>query len=201
MSCTGPTSIMRVAVASALVVGLAGMLALAGREPAPEHIRIHASSLRFTLEELVRGADAVAIAEVVGTVNVHWNSEDGRRWTAAGDESSRPFSSQPFIYRDEDVRVLRAVLGTVPPDITVRSVGGKVDNVTMEMEGQPQLVVGTRYLMFLTLAETPTRGGVERAWTIVSSEQGIFTSHDGDVWMNPAGLRITEEDIGEVASE
>jgi len=85
----------------------------------------------LTLDDLIRKADRVLLAEVVGARCV---GERGR------------------IYTHTEVRVQEQLKGKGRPagsTVVVRQMGGELDGVVMGIAGTPELKVGAAYLLFL----------------------------------------------------
>jgi len=182
-------------ISGVLVVGfvlVAVASSMLNRPDPHRYISVDASYPSFTLVDIARRSDAVAILEFGGTTRAFWNSSDNKEWapeTASG--------KQAWIYRDDGFRVLKVLRGSLPtPTLTVRGVGGTVGDVTVTLEGQVDWVTDLPYLMFLRQDNTPFREGFERAWTVVWTGHGALESLGGGRWSNAVGtLSLTEADL------
>ena len=105
----------------------------------------------------------------------------------------RPSHVGAWIYRDEGFEVQRVLRGDVPASLTIRGVGGTVADVQMVYHGQPVLRVGRPYLVFLAYEQTPTREGLEGAWTILNMELGVFEPADTGRWRNVTSDEVIAE--------
>lgn len=77
-------------------------------------------------------------------------------------------------------------------------VGGQVENVRMDYEGQVDWVKGGRYLLFLRQDDTPFEAGSERVWTVVWTGSGSFEPSAGR-WMNADQvLDLSPDDVADL---
>lgn len=80
----------------------------------------------------------------------------------------------------------------------MRGVGGHVENVHMEYEGQVDWVKGGRYLLFLRQDDTPFEAGSERARTVVWTGSGSFAPSEGG-WKNAdQTLVLSPDDVADL---
>lgn len=155
-------------------------------------LRIDGTFPAYSMRDLAAAAEAIAIVAPTGKSDVHWNSRDNAEWTGTG-VSSR----HPYIYRDDEVKVVRSLKGASPqPTMTIRGIGGTIGDVTMQMDGQPEWQVGQRYVVFLRQEKTPTKEGSEVAWTVVWMANGVFADAGSGLWRQPGGpMSLTDQDL------
>lgn len=169
---------------------------LGGRQPgtdtvgSPRYFHVDGTIPEFDAADLVTLADAIAVIEPIGTSREHWNSADNTPW-ALEDVGLRS-----HILRDQDVTVDATVKGSVPGSFVLRGFGGTVRDISVEYDDEPTLEAGHRYLAFLRNGDIPTRDGVESSWFLLYQQHGLFTLDQDGVWVNPAGFRINEDEIG-----
>ncbi len=156
---------------------------------ATHHYRLSGSYPEYSVEDLLALTDAVAIVTPKGDPTVHWNSADNTPW-ALGDVGRRS-----FIYADQPVSVERLLSGELPGELVVRSVGGIVGDYELEFEEAPVWDRNVQVLVLLRSEKTPTKEGVEVAWTVVRSGHGVFTQSSDGLWKNPLDISIAEEDV------
>lgn len=174
------------------VVGLGLSLANGVGAAPPRTISYDATFPSYDIEDLVAAADVVAIVQPTGEKEVHWNNSDNTEW------KSETSARGAYIYRDDELRVLRVVRGQLDEEaITVRGIGGTVEDVHMHFDEQPEWHRDTRYLVFLSREETPTREGTEQMWTIVWIGHGAFEATSALEWTNHNGVQVAEGDLTE----
>lgn len=164
---------------------MVGLLLLAGvalsgllRGEPTTVIRVEPVFAEQDVRALAADAETIAILRPTGSTDVHWNSADGQPWTAES------LAHGAWIYRDDEMEVVRTIRGVLPDTIVVRGVGGKVGNVEMVYEGQPEWRAGQSYLVLLRQEQTPTREGFELHWTVPFHDLGVFESVGPDAWVN-----------------
>jgi len=124
--------------------------------------------IRESLDELVRSNRTIVVGEVVDT-HSYWNA-DGT-----------------FILTDVRVIAHDVLKGNAQDrEITLTVMGGQVGEITTLIIGNPDLVPGNSYVLFLNDEELP--GG--KALTVRSLVQGTF-----DVKMGRDGLRAISQAI------
>ena len=136
-----------------LVVGLVAALAFLAA-PSPMWLgppMAEASvALAVTLEELVDHADLAVIGRATKR-HSQWEEVGGSR----------------RIVTYTRLEQLRAVAGTAPDELWVRTLGGAVDDIGQQVEGEARLPLGSRSLLFLT--HSP-----DDAWVVTARAQGHF---------------------------
>ncbi|HKY31504.1 MAG TPA: hypothetical protein VJV23_03125 [Candidatus Polarisedimenticolia bacterium] len=159
-------------IASRWIIGLRGpglalaLLALA--------VPAHATTLkRMDLSELVRGADRVVHARAAGT-RVYWD----------------PSGTQ--IYTDTRFEVVEEAKGRGPRTLTLTTLGGRMGEVVMSVEGTPAFEQGSEAVLFTAAAPDGRRH-------LVGFSQGVMRviedSRTGDrfaVSETPAGVTVME---------
>ncbi len=192
---------IRSAVLAALsIVALvsAGVFAFENAEPQfSKVIAIDGLFPPITIEDLEEAADAIVILTATGKKNTHWNSANGRVWTS--DDDRHP----AYIYRDEQVNVIRVLRGSITPgSVGLRQYGGVADGVKMIFGEDRVLEPGRQYLAFLDIDQTPTELGVESRWTIVRMGDGLFDRLEGvGYWVNDhAKLAVSDEALEALSS-
>lgn len=123
--------------------------------------------IRESLDELVRSNRTIVVGEVVD-MHSYWNA-DGT-----------------FILTDVRVVAHDVLKGNVKDEVTLTVMGGQVGETTTLILGNPDLVPGNSYVLFLNDEELP--GG--KALTVRSLVQGAF-----DVKMGRDGLRAISQAI------
>jgi len=166
-----------VALASLLLVAVVIAAELASAAPI-RVITVFGSTPEVSIRDRISGADAIAVLKFTGESRAHWNSADGREWKAAS------LARGAWIYRDDVMEVVQTFRGNLPPEITVRSVGGVVEDVRMDYDGQPEWPAGQHYLVLLERQPTPTKESFEEAWTPFYMDLGVFVRDDNDGWRN-----------------
>lgn len=122
--------------------------------------------IRESLDELVRSNRTIVVAEVVDA-HSYWNA-DGT-----------------FILTDVRIAAHDVLKGNVKDrELTVTIMGGRVGETTTLIIGNPELVPGNSYVLFLNDEDLP--GG--KALTVRSLVQGIF-----DVKIGKDGLRAISQ--------
>lgn len=178
---------MAILMGLAIAAGLSA--ATLGSSPA-DRIRISASRPSYSLADLERASEAIAVVEFQATDRVFWNSRANARW-----QPEVASGKLALIYRDDVFNVLETLKGALPASLIIRGVGGQIDNVRMDYEGQVDWQVGSRYLLFLRKDDTPFDVGTERVWTIVWTGSGSFAQR-ADRWINADGiLNVTVDDV------
>lgn len=110
----------------------------------------HATSIRgFTLPQLHEEADVIAVGQITGQ-HAFWND------------------AHDTIYTHYDITVTQTVKGAKRTTLTLRLMGGQVDDVRLSISGNPELQVGERVLIaardqgeFVTLV-----GMAQGKWTV-----------------------------------
>ena len=170
---------VRLLAAVGLLVLLSAIAGLASHAQPREHIVVDSSYANVDAQGLKRAADAVVVVEFLGHTKMFWNSSDNKPW-----EPEIGNGIRAWIYRDDQFRVLRTLYGNAPgAEVVVRGIGGTVDNVTMDYDGQVDWQEGETYLLFLRLDNTPFENGWERVWTVVWTGHGSF-KHISNGWQN-----------------
>lgn len=156
------------------------MVALVGQQQA-RTITVHRSMPDYSLGDLASQATLVALVEVRTLEQAHWSSPGNREWKA------EPLEPPAYIYRDHIVSVVEVLKGSPPAgQFQIRTVGGKVGNVQMVVDGSADWNAGAQYLAFLRYIDTPIRGGREPAWVVAHDGEGLFASEGGS-WRQLAG--------------
>jgi hypothetical protein len=107
-------------------------------------------ALAVTLEELVDHADLAVVARA---------TERHSQWEEIG--GSRRIVTYTRL------ELLRTVGGPPPDELWVRTLGGAVDAIGQQVEGEARLPLGSRSLLFLT--HSP-----DDAWVVTARAQGHF---------------------------
>lgn len=175
-----------VAVVGLPVIGTFLTKELVPYEPATV-ITVDGIRPEWTPADLLAEADAIAIVEPTGQMDVHWNSADRRQW---GPGSG---ARVPWIYRDDRMRLVRTFRGSLPEVFDLRGVGGTVGDVHMDYVDQPDWQVGQRYLVLLEQEDTPTKEGFERMWSVFQMELGTFVPDGPGRWRNVDSSAVLEE--------
>jgi hypothetical protein len=131
-----------------------------------------------SLDNLIADSQVIVVGEVLSLGPHRWNTPDGRL--------PEPYRSGkvPFemiIFSDAQFRVTQTLKGEVPnPILQLRMFGGTVEDITVELEAQTQLLQGAEYLLFLMLDETGTTAqyGPGHYYLLTPSFQ-TFTILDG----------------------
>lgn len=113
--------------------------------------------LQLTEEDLVSRADLVVQGRVL-EVRSFWNKE------------------KTTIFSEARIQVEDAVVGKASPIVIVRTVGGQVGDVRIELAGGPELKAGDRQLIFLKRqgdGALRILGGRQGQYRIRSNAQGI----------------------------
>ncbi len=185
------TTLATLAVGFTLII-----VALMGARPGVRRVTVYAGAYPpISVSELVAKADAIALVRPTGEDSERWNSADGRAWTS--DDREHP----AYIYRDEDVTVVKVLRGTLAEGaLVVRQVGGEADGVRMHFEDDPDWQPDSTYLAFLREYETPTQTGTERRWTILWQDRGVFSSDGRGGWTNTrSGEAIARDELATLA--
>ena len=125
--------------------------------------------IRESLDELVRSNRTIVVGEVVD-VHSYWNA-DGT-----------------FILTDVRVATHDVLKGKVQDrELTLTLMGGRVGETTTLIIGNPELIPGNSYVLFLNEEDLPGR----KALTVRSLVQGAF-----DVKMGKDGLRAVSQANG-----
>lgn len=125
--------------------------------------------IRESLDELVRSNRTIVVGEVVD-VHSYWNA-DGT-----------------FILTDVRVAAHDVLKGNVQNrELTLTLMGGRVGETTTLIIGNPKLIPGNSYVLFLNDEDLPGA----RALTVRSLVQGAF-----DVTIGKDGLRAVSQAIG-----
>jgi hypothetical protein len=125
--------------------------------------------IRTSLDDLVRGNATIVVAEVVD-VHSYWN-EDGT-----------------FILTDVRVAASDVLKGRLQDrELTVTLMGGRVGDITTLIIGNPELIPGNSYVLFLNEEDLPGT----RARTVRDLVQGVF-----DVRIGRDGLRAVSQANG-----
>lgn len=125
--------------------------------------------IRESLDELVRSNRTIVVGEVVG-VHSYWNA-DGT-----------------FILTDVRVAAHDVLKGNVQDrELTLTIMGGRVGETTTLIIGNPELIPGNSYVLFLNEEDLPGA----RALTVRSLVQGAF-----DVRIGKDGLRAISQANG-----
>jgi hypothetical protein len=181
-------------VLATLVVVASGALLWGGTRP-HRIAEMHPASAPRTLANMWESADIVAVMSPVGTSKVHWNSANGLEW------KSPLLGSAALIVRDDDFEVIEVLKGLPQPNIlTIRGVGGTVDDVTMIYDGQVDWTKGRHYLLFLRRSETPTKEGFEAAWTEVEIGQTALEQTPNGRWSNHGLLEVTLDEVARLGT-
>jgi hypothetical protein len=184
----------RLATLLALLIGVVALTVVLARPTPPVRmIMLHPVSPLFAPSDLLSNAEAIVLADFQETLRASWNSLDGREWTSSS--PSRP----AFIYSDDRLRFAATLRGPNANTVDVRTVGGVVGDVEMVLDNQPHWRSGQRYLLFLRQEDTPLQDGVERRWTVLWSEQGVFEPDGGGDWINRAtGVVISDAQLASI---
>ncbi len=172
---------MRIVGVIARIAALVVAFGWVGRSPvsAPTTVHIFGSLPNYDVADLAQYADAVALISPVGQPVVHWNSADNEPWAPDA------FGVRSHIYRDQSVKVVRVIEGSLPGDMLVlRGLGGTIRDVEIRYEDAASFVIGEQYIAFLRQVDTPTRDGFERAWTLVWQRHGLFREISPGEWSN-----------------
>lgn len=120
-----------------------------------------------------------------------WNNTDNTEWGDLGVDA--------YIYRDSEVRVVRALRGSLPSTVTVRGLGGTVGDVTLDFEGgATEWIAGDRYLVFLEVGPFPMRDRSEPFWTPVRLSQGVFEQTESGWRDSIQSLEISDDELSQL---
>lgn len=182
-------------VASLLLAALALVPVLGSREDVERRTTFRGSYPEVGWAQLAAKADAIAEVVVEGSPTVHWNSSDGKEWTA------RAETDRAYIYTDWTLRVEVVHKGDMKPGpIELRLPGGLVNGVEMVFEDSPVLESGDRFLALLDLRPTPTQFGTQERWVVHWQHLGVSRADGPGRWRNDAlGIVVTEADVKEAA--
>jgi len=109
-----------------------------------------ATAIAATLEQLIDGADTVVVGKVVA-IESRWNAEHTK------------------IYTYTTLEVEEYLKGDGPSTVTIRALGGQVDDKVMYVEGIPRFQLDRREAVFLETFAPEADTFSIRAW-----EQGRF---------------------------
>ena len=144
---------LRLRALGPLAIGLAAALAFFAVSPgrlAGPPVAEASVSLAVTLDELVSHADLVLVGRATERHSEWEDIGEGRR-----------------IVTYTRIELVRTMGGTPPEQLWVRTLGGVVDRIGQQVEGEARLPVGSRALLFLTRAP-------DDAWVVTARAQGHF---------------------------
>lgn len=159
----------------ALIIGIAVVGAIAiligSKSVAPRPmmtITYEGTKPQFTLSDLVRQAEVIALVRIEVLGDARWGSADNKQW--------EPELLEPpaFIYTDDRAAVTRVLKGSLSGFVTIRRIGGVVGDVHMVAPDEPEWKAGHDYLVLLEQREMPTKEGRETAWRAVFDSDGAF---------------------------
>lgn len=152
-----------------------------------QHTVVSSVSFEYTLDELTKSAQAIAVVRATGSDRVHWNNADNVKWVSSS-------AGGAMIYNDQEVVVVELLRGDLDRNTTIRNLGGTVGDTRYELEGLKPLIKGIDYLVFLTEFDTPTQEGTEKALSFVGQEQGVFVA-SGASFISSHGLSVTSDQL------
>lgn len=135
-----------IGIISILVFSTGRLLQKPNRQPIT--ITSYASSVKYTLDDLIVKSDLIVIGEFTEVHPSRWSTLDGNLPESATIEK---ISEQHLtIFTDSDFHVIRFLKGEIKdPFVRVRTFGGQVGKDRMMVSDEPSYKVGQNYLLFL----------------------------------------------------
>lgn len=141
-----------------VILGVAFIIGIRWRETPhrePIVITAYASEAKLSLDDLITAADVIAVGNFVGFHSSRWSTLNGK----LPENATLEWVSRQriIIFKDSDFQVTQYIKGNKQKEIiSIRTLGGKVDEDEMIVSDEPVYEPGKTYLLFLFLETGPT---------------------------------------------
>lgn len=159
------------------------------KDVAPKIDGIQVDSLlpQYNLEDLTNDSELIISGVVVEISDAKWNNIDNKK--------PEKITGKDTIYRDVTLKVDSIIKGDVSSGshVTIRTLGGAVDNFKMEDDSQPELNKGDEVIAFLLNDNTIyNKEKTKDHFIVLGSEQGIYKLSGNEISNSNEKLKLDE---------
>lgn len=114
----------------------------------PIIINSYASLEKMSMDDLIAKSDLIVLGQVDTVYPSRWNTSDGN---LPNDVTVETISSDMIIFTDISFNISEILKGKIEhPQVRVRIFGGEVKQDRMTISGEPSLIAGQTYVLFLS---------------------------------------------------
>jgi hypothetical protein len=149
----------------------------------PTSICIYASLIPYTPQDLDNNSMLVIKGTVKDILPPRWNTVDGKQPNKSVDD----LNPSDLIYTDVIVSVDKCLKNSSPSnEITVRVIGGTIENISMTTDYEPSFKTGEKVLLYLSKDQYTATNNVGFKHLVVTGYlQGKFTLTDDGKAVSP----------------